>query len=47
MDEINTSASNFIYDFIDEDLKNGVNTRPVSHPSRTATCISATQRLSA
>ena len=27
MDEINTSASNFIYDFIDEDLKNGVNTR--------------------
>lgn len=26
MDEINTS-SNFIYDFIDEDLKNGVNTR--------------------
>ena len=48
-EEVVSTPSNFIYDFIDKDLEEGVyiEFKLVSHPSPTAIFISVTPRLSA
>ena len=38
-EESEVRASNFIHDFIDEDLKEGVYDKPVFRPSLTVICI--------